>query len=72
MARYLTTAKKVLKPFLLWQDIDELVGSFSIIALKLIARVEAVSVSSVMDEFPALFQGLGNLGEPFDICLQPS
>ena len=29
-------------------------------------------MSSVMDEFPALFQGLGNLGEPFDIRLQPS
>ena len=49
-----------------------LLGLPAIIALKLIARVEAVSVSSVMDEFPALFQGLGNLGEPFDIRLQPS
>ena len=49
-----------------------LLGLPAIIALKLIARVEAVSVSSVMDEFPALFQGLGNLGEPFDIGLQPS
>ena len=49
-----------------------LLGLPVIIALKLIARVEAVSVSSVMDEFPALFQGLGNLGEPFDIRLQPS
>eukprot|EP00731_Ephydatia_muelleri_P021134 Em0013g861a len=49
-----------------------LLGLPVIIALKLIARVEAVSVSSVVDEFPALFQGLGNLGEPFDIRLQPS
>ncbi|KAL5463805.1 hypothetical protein EMCRGX_G032740 [Ephydatia muelleri] len=49
-----------------------LLGFPAIIALKLIARVEAVSVLSVMDEFPALFQGLGNLGEPFDIRLQPS
>ena len=39
-----------------------LLGLPVIIALKLIARVEAVSVLSVMDEFPALFQGLGNLG----------
>ena len=49
-----------------------LLGLPAIIALKLIARIEAVSVSSVMDEFPALFQGLGDLGEPFDIRLQPS
>ena len=51
-----------------------LLGLPAIIALKLIhvARLEAVSVSSIMDEFPALFQGLGNLGETFDIRLQPS
>ena len=39
-------------------------------ALKLVARLEAVSVASVVDKFPALFEGLGNLGEPFDIRLQ--
>ena len=50
--------------------LTNLLGLPAIIALKLIARLEAVSVSSIMDEFPALFQELE--GEPFDICLQPS
>ena len=49
-----------------------LLGLPAIIALKLIAKLEAVSVPSIMDEFPALFQGLGNIGEPFDIRLQPN
>ena len=49
-----------------------LLGLPAIIALKLIATLETVSVSFVMDEFPAFFEGLGNLGEPFDIRLQPS
>eukprot|EP00731_Ephydatia_muelleri_P019117 Em0011g1157a len=43
----------------------------AIMALKLVARLEAVTVASVVDKFPALFEGLGNLGEPFDIRLQP-
>ena len=48
-----------------------LLGLPAIMALKLVARLEAVSVASVVDKFPALFEGLGNLGEPFDIRLQP-
>ena len=48
-----------------------LLGLPAIMALKLVARLEAVTVASVVDKFPALFEGLGNLGEPFDIRLQP-
>ena len=48
-----------------------LLGLPAIMSLKLVARLEAVTVASVVDKFPALFEGLGNLGEPFDIRLQP-
>ena len=58
-----------------------LLGLPAIIALNLLVRVDASeSVPSMMDEdiktavfkkFPSLFQGLGNLGEEFEIRLKP-
>eukprot|EP00731_Ephydatia_muelleri_P015565 Em0008g1285a len=52
----------------LWTN---LLGLPAIMALKLVARLEAVTVALVVDTFLALFEGLGNLGEPFEIRLQP-
>ena len=39
----------------------------------LVAQVDTTTTASsnIVDKFPDLFQGLGNLGEPYDIQLQP-
>ena len=45
----------------------------AIVALNLVAQVDTTTTASsnTVDKFPDLFQGLGNLGEPYDIQLQP-
>lgn len=42
-------------------------------ALNLVAQVNTTTTASseIVDRFPDLFQGLGKLGEPYDIQLQP-
>ena len=50
-----------------------LLGLPAIVALKLAARIDFITDYQAMIEesFPAVFQGLGNLGEPYVIQLQP-
>eukprot|EP00731_Ephydatia_muelleri_P030587 Em0022g101a len=49
-----------------------LLGLPAVIALALVAKVDALSTKpGVAGQFPSLFQGLGCLGEPYQIKLQP-
>ena len=49
-----------------------LLGLPAVIALALVAKVDALSTKlGVAGQFPSLFQGLGSLGEPYQIKLQP-
>ena len=49
-----------------------LLGLPTVIALALVAKVDALSTKpGVAGQFPSLFQGLGSLGEPYQIKLQP-
>ena len=52
---------------------NNLLGLPAIVALNLVAQVDTTTTASsnIVDKFPDLFQGLGNLGEPYDIQLQP-
>ena len=45
----------------------------AIVALKLAARINVITdyQAMVKESFPTVFQGLGNLGEPYVIQLQP-
>ena len=51
-----------------------LLGLPAITALKLAARVNAISDyrTMILENFPKVFQGLGNLGEPYEISLKPN
>ena len=48
-----------------------LLGLPAITSLHLVARLDATSMCEVQEEFPTVFEGLGNLGEPYHIQLQP-
>ena len=55
-----------------------LLGLPAITALQLAVRIDATSGSEgagqetvILQKFPAVFQGLGNLGEEFEIYLKP-
>ena len=47
-----------------------LLGLPAILALDLVARLEEM-VPHIVKRYPTLFQGLGSLGEPYDIQLKP-
>ena len=49
-----------------------LLGFPAILSLNLVARLGAATVGKfeVLEEFSSLFEGLGNLGEPYDIKLK--
>ena len=48
-----------------------LLGLPAITALGLVAKLDTTTTSEIVEQFPTLFDGLGNLGEPYDIQLQP-
>ena len=51
-----------------------LLGLPAIIALNLVAKLEEMvgaSTHTVVEKYPILFQGLGSMGDPYDIQLQP-
>ena len=48
-----------------------LLGLPAITSLNLIAWLGAVEGDRYFEEFSSLFRGLGNLGEPYDIQLEP-
>ena len=50
-----------------------LLGLLAILALDLVARVEETveTLPYIVKRYPTLFQGLGSLGEPYDIQLKP-
>ena len=50
-----------------------LLGLPAIVALNLAARLDATAdyTSLIHDSFPSVFEGLGNLGEPYSIKLKP-
>ena len=50
-----------------------LLGLPAILALDLVARVEETveTLPHIVERYPTLFQGLGSLGEPYDIQLKP-
>ena len=50
-----------------------LLGFPAIVSLNLVAHLGAATVGNleVLEEFSSLFEGLGNLGEPYDIKLKP-
>jgi len=50
-----------------------LLGLPAIIALNLAARVDTTTDDALLiyDRFPSVFEGLGNLGEPYSIKLKP-
>ena len=49
-----------------------LLGLPAIMALQLVSRVDAIvsTKEEIQQEFPALFEGLGNLGEPYSVRLK--
>ena len=51
-----------------------LLGLPAILALKLVAKLEETveaSLHTIVEKYPTLFQGLGSMGDPYDIQLQP-
>ena len=49
-----------------------LLGLPAIAALQLVARIHGMQTKTdILQQFPKVFKGLGNLGEPFDIKLKP-
>ena len=52
---------------------SNLLGLPAITALNIAARVEAIDDlrASILQKFPALFQGLGNLGDEYNVQLKP-
>ena len=51
-----------------------LLGLPAILTLKLVAKLEETveaSLDTIVEKYPTLFQGLGSMGDPYDIQLQP-
>ncbi len=41
-------------------------------ALKIVSHLDTITrTDEILNQFSSLFEGLGNLGEPYDIQLQP-